>query len=185
VRPAATHAAAAAAGALLALLLTSTASSRQPSAPRSAVVTPLAPVGTPAADRGADSTPGRTASPLHSPTTSKRTASVEDKTATAKPSPAKPQRTTRPAHGLSGVSTWYAYREGQAAAGPRLRAALGSHWRGMVIEVCGKQSCTRARLTDFMGTHDRAKVIDLDDGLFRRICGPLSMGVCDVTVSWQ
>lgn len=42
----------------------------------------------------------------------------------------------------------------------------------------------RVRLTDFMGTHDRAKVIDLDAGLFRRICGPLSIGVCEVTVRW-
>jgi hypothetical protein len=40
------------------------------------------------------------------------------------------------------------------------------------------------RLTDFMGTKNRAKVIDLDDGLFRRICGPLSMGVCEVEVRW-
>jgi hypothetical protein len=202
MRHLATFALGAIAGALLALLLTQPATSRQASAPRSAVVTPLVigTMGTPAADRGADPVergrvgvrlPGGTPSPtavppvvFTSPTTRTGPASVEpvaDPTPSATPKPTKrPRATTRPAHGLSGVATWYAYRTGQAAAGPRLRAALGRNWRGRTVLVNG----VRAVLTDYMGTHDRAKVIDLDDGLFRRICGPLSMGVCDVEVRW-
>jgi hypothetical protein len=57
---------------------------------------------------------------------------------------------------------------------------LGKGWRGRTVLVNG----IPVRLTDYMGTRNRAKVIDLDDGLFRRICGPLSMGVCDVVVRW-
>jgi hypothetical protein len=184
------------AGALLAILLTHPATSRQASAPRSAVVMPLAPVGTPAADRGAKSTGERSApsgpaapladdhrtsapSDLPSPSTSTRAARTEAP-ATAKPSPATPRATTRPPERLSGVATWYAYRTGQAAAGPRLRAALGRNWRGRTVLVNG----VPVRLTDWMGTRDRAKVIDLDDGLFIRVCGPLSMGVCEVSVTW-
>jgi hypothetical protein len=59
------------------------------------------------------------------------------------------------------------------------RAFLGPDWRGQTVLVNG----VPVRLTDYMGTANRAKVIDLDDGLFRRICGPLSMGVCRVTVT--
>jgi hypothetical protein len=80
---------------------------------------------------------------------------------------------------LHGLSTWYAYRSGEAAAGPALRAMLGKGWRGQTVLVNG----VPVRLTDYMGTTNRVKVIDLDDGLFRRICGPLSRGVCKVTVT--
>jgi hypothetical protein len=100
------------------------------------------------------------------------------------PATAAPDRKPSGAHRLTGVSTWYRYRTGQAAAGPRLREALGRGWRGRTVWVCGISTCTGVRLTDYMGTHNRAKVIDLDDGLFRRICGPLSRGVCRVTVAW-
>lgn len=181
IRPLATFALGLLAGIALALLLTQPTQSRQASAPRPAAVTPLAPVGTSTADRGADSTRvwalGRT---QPSATIGKQPASTEAP-ATAQPSPGKtPRPAVRPAHGLRGLATWYRYIGGQAAAGPRLRAALGAGWRGSTVTVNG----VRVRLTDFMGTHDRAKVIDLDAGLFRRICGPLSIGVCEVTVRW-
>ena len=34
---------------------------------------------------------------------------------------------------LHGLSTWYRYVDGQAAAGPALRAFLGKDWRGMTV----------------------------------------------------
>jgi hypothetical protein len=58
---------------------------------------------------------------------------------------------------------------------------LGAGWRGRTVYVNG----VAVRLTDYMGTKNRAKVIDLDDGLFRRICGPLTLGICDVVVTWR
>jgi hypothetical protein len=104
---------------------------------------------------------------------------------TPSPSPTgkRPAATAKPRTSmhLRGVATWYAYRRGEAAAGPALRAALGPGWRGSVVWVNG----VRVRLTDWMGTTNRAKVIDLDAGLFRAICGPLSLGVCKVVVAWK
>ena len=84
--------------------------------------------------------------------------------------------------GLHGTATWYAWRSGQAAAGPALRAFLGKDWRGMTVTVCSGGRCVRALLSDYMGTTNHAKVIDLDAGLFRAVCGPLSVGVCRVTI---
>jgi hypothetical protein len=92
----------------------------------------------------------------------------------AAPSPAPAE------HHIHGTATWYSWRTGEAAAGPRLREALGRGWRGRTVWVNG----VPVRLTDWMGTRNRAKVIDLDDGLFRRVCGRLSRGVCVVRVSW-
>lgn len=92
----------------------------------------------------------------------------------------KPRRTTRPPERVRGTSTWYAYRRGHAAAGPRLRAALGPGWRGRTVYV----NDVPVVLSDFMGTKDPRKIIDLDDGTFRAVCGPLSMGVCEVEVRW-
>ena len=104
-----------------------------------------------------------------SPSIGKRPARTEA------PATAKPSR----AH-LTGTATWYAYRSGQAAAGAGLRAAIGRGWRGTHVTVNG----IPAVLTDWMGTKDPAKIIDLDDGLFRAACGPLSRGVCRVVVRW-
>ena len=173
------------AGALLALLLTQPATSRQASAPRPAVVTPLAigigAMGTPAADRGADHggersapTSGglpladdhRTSAPSADPsaTIGKQPASTEAP-ATAKPSPGKtPRPAVRPAHGLRGVATWYAASKGTAAAGPALRAALGKDWRGDRVRVCSGGECVTVRLTDWCACgprHGTPTLIDL------------------------
>lgn len=164
-------------GVFLALFFYEPTQSRQPSASRPAQ-----------ADIRRVEAPARTEAPTlrpaATPTTSSGAASATaatDPVPTVAPTPTKrPRATTRPADGLSGTSTWYAYREGQAAAGPRLRAALGDGWRGETVYVNG----VPVLLTDFMGTKNRAKVIDLDDGLFRAICGPLAMGVCDVEIRW-
>ena len=75
-------------------------------------------------------------------------------------------RAEAPRHSLVGTATWYRYAEGQAAGGPRLRAALGD-WRGRTVLVNG----VPVLLSDYMGTKNRAKVIDLDAGLFRASAG--------------
>jgi hypothetical protein len=180
-----------AAGALLALLLASTASSRQPSAPRPAQTVPI-PVGVEkSGDRPdvaaqptvptlrpvlSEALAGPTGQPP-SPTTGKRAASSEVP-ATATPSPGKPRATTRPAQGRSGVATWFRAPAGTAAAGPALRAALGRDWRGRVVTVNG----IRVRLTDWCAC-GHGRIIDLNAGTFARIA-PLSRGVVTVTVRW-
>jgi len=88
------------------------------------------------------------------------------------------------AHAISGRASWYcnaddpsgptsichnAYPDGPgfdayAAAGPGLRAALGSGWRNTVVYVCGQQ-CVRVRLIDWCkctgGSVGITKLIDL------------------------
>lgn len=107
---------------------------------------------------------------------------VPTDTPTAAPRPArterpteKPARTPRPSvrparaigGSIAGVATHYTYRVGQAAAAYRLKKLLGPDWRGRLVRVCvrgyASSGCLVLRLTDSMGTHDRAKVIDLDD----------------------
>ena len=98
-----------------------------------------------------------------------------------RPAPtARPLRTYLPA--ISGVATYYAYHQGQAAAARALRAFLGPEWRGMTVTVCA-QLCLRIRLTDYEASAIPGRLIDLSSGDFRRICGPLSQGVCHVSVS--
>ena len=164
------------AGALLALLFTTNVTSRQASAPRPAQ-----------ADIRRVEVPARTEAPTLRPSSSAtigtRSASPEAQPSakpTAAPTPKPTRKPRATSHRLSGTATWYDYRRGQAAAGPRLREALGKGWRGRTVLVNG----TPVLLSDYMGTRNRAKVIDLDDGLFRRVCGPLSMGVCQVEVRW-
>jgi hypothetical protein len=84
----------------------------------------------------------------------------------------------------AGVAVWYRYRSGHAAAGPRLRAALGSGWRGTRVRVCSAGRCVSVVLSDWCacGGSKSNRLIDLDSGSFARLA-PLSRGVIPVTVS--
>lgn len=88
---------------------------------------------------------------------------------------------------LGGVATYYDYHQGQAAAGPALRDALGPDWRGQTVTVCGTNgACVRVKLTDWCACGDRNgrdTLIDLDVRDFGKLALP-SMGVIDVTVEW-
>jgi len=81
---------------------------------------------------------------------------------------------------LEGRATWYAYRSGQAAAGPALRAFLGKNWRGTVVTVTANGHAVTARLTDWCAC-GHGRVIDLDRRLFAQLAPP-SRGVLRVTV---
>jgi len=94
-------------------------------------------------------------------------------------------------HAISGRASWYcnfdnpndpysichnAYPDGPGfdaygAAGPGLRAALGSGWRGRLVYVCGNQ-CVRVRLVDWCqctgGSVGVTKLIDLYNDVFVR-----------------
>lgn len=88
---------------------------------------------------------------------------------------------------LGGVATWYEWHQGQAAAGPALRDALGPDWRGQTVTVCGTNgACVRVRLTDWCQCGDRNgrdTLIDLDVRDFGRLALP-SMGVIPVTIEY-
>ena len=77
---------------------------------------------------------------------------------------------------MTGISSWYAYLPGQAAAGPALRTG---DWRGRVVTVCAG-TCIRVRLTDAcqcLGT----RLIDLDVRDFAKFADP-SVGLLNVEV---
>lgn len=86
---------------------------------------------------------------------------------------------------MAGVATWYAYVQGQAAAGPALRALLGPSWRGTVVTVtAGGGPAVQVRLTDWCACADRPggpTVIDLDRRDFAALAPP-SRGVVQVVV---
>ena len=104
-----------------------------------------------------------------------------------------PIATPKPAtsHRISGVASWYCragvspctngYPDGSgvdayAAAGPRLRAALGSSWRGRIVYVDG----LRVRLIDWCQCHageSNEKLLDLYFDVYARVGG-------SVTVRW-
>ena len=97
--------------------------------------------------------------------------------------PSSPRPTIRPPRTyLSGVATFYAYNSGQAAAAKPLRDELGAGWRGSFVRVCHDGLCLRLRLTAWEASLIPGRLIDLSSQDFRRICGPLSKGVCAVTV---
>ena len=96
--------------------------------------------------------------------------------ATARPRAATPAR-----HSIGGKATWFRSPSGVSAAGPALRQAVGPGWRGTRVTVCAAGRCVRTVLGDWMRAD---RLIDLDDDIFRAVCGPLSKGVCAVMVKW-
>ena len=86
-------------------------------------------------------------------------------------------------HAISGISTWYKYVPGGAAAGPALRAALGSGWRGRKVSVCVTGgNCISVTLSDWCACGS-GRVIDLDRASFAALADP-SRGILAVTVHW-
>lgn len=98
---------------------------------------------------------------------------------------------------ISGRATWYCragvsachYRypdrpgsDLYAAAGPALRSALGSSWRGRVVTVCS-DSCVRVTLSDWCGCGNGVTAIDLYADAFTKLA-PLSTGVIRVRITW-
>lgn len=110
--------------------------------------------------------------------------------ATSTPTPAPtpeptPRITPAPKRVTAGLATWYRWRPGEAAAGPALREALGSNWRGQRVRVCSAGRCVKVRLTDWCACGSRngkPTVIDLDVRSFASLALP-SRGVITVEVS--
>ena len=82
---------------------------------------------------------------------------------------------------MTGTASWFASPANVSAAGPALRAALGSGWRGTVVTVTGPAGSAVTVLGDWMA---RDRLIDLDRSIFPAVCGPLSLGLCRAEVTW-
>ena len=91
-------------------------------------------------------------------------------------------RDRNPSRGtIAGRATWFRSPANVSAAGPALRRAIGPRWRGTVVRVCSGSRCVRTVLSDWMRAD---RLIDLDDGVVRRLGLSLSQGVYRVTVRW-
>lgn len=95
---------------------------------------------------------------------------------------------TIPRPPIVGVASWYDYKPREAAAGPALRAMLGSNWRGRLVYV-SRRTCTdtgcltrtvRVRVSDWCACYG-TRVIDLDRETFRLFASP-SRGLVHVSV---
>lgn len=85
---------------------------------------------------------------------------------------------------LTGRASWYEYVQGGAAAGPDLRKALGSDWRGQKVTVCANGECVRVTLSDWCQCYKgekRERIIDLDVRSFAALA-PTSAGLTKVTI---
>lgn len=102
---------------------------------------------------------------------------------TPKPKP-KPKPTIDPDHQVSGDARYYGTgRDGYyAAAGCRLRKAMGPGWRGEHVLVAYKRKAVEVILNDAVGGCT-STLIDLSDEAFSALA-PLSRGVIQVTVGW-
>jgi hypothetical protein len=91
---------------------------------------------------------------------------------------------TAKGHGLTGVATYYAYHEGQAAASHPLQRAIGTGWRGTKVSVCLKAHCVEVVLTDSCWCPKGNRIIDLDKRDFAKFL-PLWRGTMKgVRVTW-
>jgi len=87
---------------------------------------------------------------------------------------------------VGGWATWYAYHEGQAAAGPALRHLLDGHWRDRTVVVSAGGHSVIVKLTDWCACgkrNGRNTVIDLDSRDFAKLA-PLSQGIVIVSVEY-
>lgn len=87
---------------------------------------------------------------------------------------------------VSGWATYYDAPSGAFAAGPALRSALGSDWRGQTVTVClaGSSRCVVGRTSDWCACgkrHGTDTVVDLPRVDFARLA-ELGRGVIAVTV---
>ena len=85
---------------------------------------------------------------------------------------------------LVGRASWYPAPGSVAAAGPRLRRALGPNWRGQWVRVCAGE-CVTVKLTDFCQCYrgtSRERLLDLNDDDFS-VLAPLSSGIVRVRIS--
>ena len=102
---------------------------------------------------------------------------------TSEPIPATTQLGTV---AVGGYATWYAYHEGQAAAGPALRHLLDGHWRDRTVVVSAGGHSVIVKLTDWCACgkrNGRNTVIDLDSRDFAKLA-PLSQGIVIVSVEY-
>jgi len=76
---------------------------------------------------------------------------------------------------------------GEASWGPFKGHVVTRYPRGTVIRVCGRIGCTGKVLSWGYGPAKRTgRIADLDVRVFENVCGPRSMGVCQIKLEvWK
>ncbi len=99
--------------------------------------------------------------------------------AKAAPAKATPVRTPPPA-------IVYRYRaSGRATWGPFGGAVITRLPPGTQIRVCGRLGCWEGVSSGHGPSADGGNLVDLSSEVFRRICGPLGIGVGSIVLSWR
>lgn len=100
--------------------------------------------------------------------------------------PVPPRRGAVAARGsLTGRASWYHAQGNIAAAGPRLRDALGPDWRGQLVRVTAGGRSVVVRLVDWcqcLRGQRGERVIDLGSEAFAQLA-PLPSGIVRVSLS--
>lgn len=105
------------------------------------------------------------------------------------PSPAPTTRarvTVRaPGASLTGQATWWdSWGHGlYAAAGPRLRSAMGPGYLHRYVTACSRGVCVRMRLITSCACSPDTRLIDLSLDAFSRFAAP-GLGIIPIVVTW-
>jgi hypothetical protein len=88
------------------------------------------------------------------------------------PIPSKPRAKTVT---ISGTASYYDSWCGCTAMTNQI-------WRGKIVVIVGPLGHVRVRITDAGPVPSLHRVADLPPSIFTKICGPLSIGLCHVTI---
>lgn len=145
--------------------------------PRPTATARPAATGTPTAAR-AKAVPPPSPKATQKPATKSRTVS---KATPVKATPVKatPVRPPTPA-------IVYRYRaSGRATWGPFGGAVITRLPPGTQIRVCGRLGCWQGVSSGHGPSADGGNLVDLSSEVFRRVCGPLGVGVGSIVLSWR
>jgi len=125
-----------------------------------------------------DQRPVRSAAPTTAPSATVAAGGLPFASRSVLPAP-----TPMPRHALSGQATWWdSWGHGlYAAAGPRLRAAMGAYL-GRIVTVCAA-TCVRVTLTTSCACQPDTRLIDLSLDAFSQLAAP-GRGIIPVIVRW-
>ena len=80
----------------------------------------------------------------------------------------------------------YRYRaSGRATWGPFGGAVITRLPPGTQIRVCGRLGCWQGVSSGHGPSADGGNLVDLSSEVFRRVCGPLGVGVGSIVLSWR
>jgi hypothetical protein len=96
-----------------------------------------------------------------------------------------PRPTLRPTPRPTPAVVYTSKQAGRAAWGYLDGRVITRLPAGTRIKVCGAKGCWEGRSYGYGPKEGTGYLVDLDASIFERICGPRSMGVADIVLSWR